>query len=273
MISGPRGGRRYARALVTAAVLPLVAAVLAPRLARAEYRGYELEVTDILDCKLNKRDKCRSAHIVTSMSPDLYQQTNGGEERIGVQLLATWMCYGDTSGFREVCPRPATRNGKFNPGDDVRIILKKHITDGWRGKVEVAYFQADLGSNIYGVRFTERQNAYLRYFERDLERAGGTAGPAPAGPPGAEQPAAVPTPPGAPAAPATTAAPAAPAAPGAAATSSAPGSPPAAPAAPGAPAGPAATTAPAAPAPPAAPGTPAVPAPTAPPGPTAQPPR
>jgi hypothetical protein len=159
-------------ALLALALLCVAALTAGAGTARAEYRAYELEVTDILDCKLNKREKCRSAHMTTSMSPDLYVQTNGGEDRIGVQLIASWMCYGDTSGYREVCPRPAARNPKFSAGDDVRITLKKHITDGWRGKIEVVYYQDDLKSNVYGVRFTDRQNAYLRYFEKDLERSG-----------------------------------------------------------------------------------------------------
>lgn len=163
-------------ALLAAALLAATALAALPRPARAEYRGYELEVTDILDCKLNKRDKCRTSHVLTSMSPDLYVQTHGGEERVGAQLLATWMCYGDTSGFREVCPRPTPRNAKFNVGDEVRVVLKKHITEGWRGKVEIAYFQDDIKANVYGVRFQDRQNAYMRYFEKDLQRA------APAGP-------------------------------------------------------------------------------------------
>ena len=181
-----------------AAAALTVAALTWPGAARAEYRAYELEVTDTLDCKLNKREKCRASRIVTSMSPDLYAQSNGGEERIGVQMVATWMCYGDTSGYREVCPRPPPRNAKFAVGDDVRIALRKHITDGWRGKVEVAYFQEDIRANVYGVRFPERQNAYLRYFEKDLEK------PAPAAAPGARATAPAATPAASAAAPAAT---------------------------------------------------------------------
>lgn len=174
-------------ALAVGLVAGLAAAALAwPAAARAEYRAYELEITDVLDCKLNKREKCRTGKIVTSMSPDLYVQTNGGEDRIGVLMVATWMCYGDTSGYKEVCTRPPARSPKFAVGDDVRITLKKHITDSWRGKVEVAYYQDDLRANVYGVRFPERQNVYLRYFEKDLEKTAPAAAPASpaAGPPG-----------------------------------------------------------------------------------------
>ena len=163
---------RARRAGLVALAVGLAATALSlPALAHAEYRAYELEVTDILDCKLNKREKCRTARVITSTSPDLYAQFNGGEQRVGVLVLATWMCYGDTSGYREVCGRPPARNAKFAAGDDVRVTLQKHITTGWKGKVELAYYQADIQSNVYGVRFPDRQNAYLRYFEKDLEKA------------------------------------------------------------------------------------------------------
>jgi hypothetical protein len=112
---------------------------------------------------------------VTAMSPDLYIQSNGGEERIGVVVLATWICYGDTSEFRAICPMPAPRSPKFKAGDEVQVRLKKHITMGWKGKVELAYFADSLGANVYGVRFADRKNVYARYFEKDLQPA--TAAP------------------------------------------------------------------------------------------------
>jgi hypothetical protein len=152
-----------------AVALLMLAALACP--ARAEYRAYELEVVDTLDCRLNKREKCRSARITTAMSPDLYVQANGGEERISTVVLATWMCYGDTSQHREICPRPGPRNPKFNVGDEVRVTLKKHITEGWRGKVELTYRDDLLGANIIGVRFADRKNVYARYFEKDLAKA------------------------------------------------------------------------------------------------------
>lgn len=139
--------------------------------ARAEYRAYELEVTDLYDCRVNEREDCRTHVVRTSFSPRLYVRTHGGPQRIGVVMLATWMCRGDTSFYEPVCPRPAPRDGRFSQGDTVRIALDKHVTQGWRGTVEVAYYQRSVRSNVYGVRFPERQNAYLRYFEKDLEPA------------------------------------------------------------------------------------------------------
>ncbi len=139
--------------------------------ARAEYRAHELEVTDIMDCRLNKREKCKRLRVRTAMNPELYARTHGGEERIGVVLLATWICRGDTSNFQPVCPMPPPRKPKFAVGDEVVIRLKKHITEGWRGKVEVAYYQRAINSNVFGVRFAERRQVYARYFEKDLAKS------------------------------------------------------------------------------------------------------
>ncbi len=145
--------------------------------AFAEYRAYELEVTDIVECRLQKRDKCEPIRVLSSFAPDLYTRTHGGGERLGVVLLATWMCRGDTSNFRAVCPRPVARKPRFSVGDEVSVRLKEHITEGWRGKVELAYYQGSLNSNVYGVRFPGRQNVYARYFEKDLAKAGAAAKP------------------------------------------------------------------------------------------------
>jgi hypothetical protein len=158
--------RRWAALAGAAACLLLAAGA-----ARAEFRAYELEVTDVLDCRLNKREKCKRFQVLTAMSPELYVRTHGGQERIGVILLATWMCRGDTSGFRSVCPRPAPREPKFSVGDEVRVKLQKHISEGWRGKIEIAYYHRAVSSNVYGVRFSDRQEVYARYFEKDLEKA------------------------------------------------------------------------------------------------------
>ncbi len=138
--------------------------------ARAEYRAYELEVMDKVECALSERKSCARFRVNTAMGPDMYARMHGGNDRIAVQLMATWMCYGDTSFYKAVCPRPPAHKPKFAAGDSVRVALKKHITDGWVGKVEIVYFQASLGANVYGVRFSDRQNVYARYFEKDLAK-------------------------------------------------------------------------------------------------------
>jgi len=166
-----------ARAGLACAAAALAWASLLAAPARAEYRAYELEVVDRYDCAINKRETCKRFQVRTSMSPDVYARTHGGEARIGVVLLATWMCRGDTSRYRPVCPRPQPVEPRFNVGDTVRIQLDKHITDGWEGKVELVYYQASVGSNVYGVRFPDRQNVFARYFEKDLVKAGGAPAP------------------------------------------------------------------------------------------------
>jgi len=155
----------------------VITALLLATPARAEYRAYQLEVVDLYDCRINKRETCHSAQVTTAFDPQQYLITHGGPYHIGVLMLATWMCYGDTSYYKLVCPRPPPRKPKFKVGDDVVITLQKHITEGWHGKVEVAYYQASVRSNVYGVRFPDRRGVYARYFQKDLK----LAAPAPAG--------------------------------------------------------------------------------------------
>lgn len=168
---------RALRLPLAAAVL--FAAVLAAAPARAEYRAYELEVFDLYDCRINEREECRSARLTTALDPQQYLLTHGGPFHIGVMMLATWMCYGDTSFYKPVCPRPPPREPEFAEGDAVEIALEKHITEGWRGRVEVGYYQASVRSNVYGVRFPERRGVYARYYEKDLR--GPTGGEAAGG--------------------------------------------------------------------------------------------
>lgn len=176
-------------ALGIAAVGLLATALLsAAGTARAEYRAYELEVVDLFDCRLNKREVCRTGRISTSLDPQQYLMTHGGQYHIGVLMLATWMCYGDTSSYKVVCPRPPAKRPKLAVGDEVEIALDKHVTNGWRGKVEVAYYQHSVRSNVYGVRFPDRRQVYARYFEKDVRKPGaagqtGAAAGAQAAPP------------------------------------------------------------------------------------------
>ncbi|MEE8433972.1 MAG: hypothetical protein V3S64_04215 [bacterium] len=145
--------------------------LLAAPAALAEYRAYELELYDLYDCRLNKRVTCSKTKLLTAMNPDLYQRTHGGPYHIGVLMLATWMCYGDTSFYDPVCPRPVAQKPKFNVGDTLKIKLTRHITEGWVGRVELAYYQRSVGSNVYGIRFGDRRDVYARYFEKDLIKA------------------------------------------------------------------------------------------------------
>ena len=128
----------------------------------AEYRAYELEVFD----HISKT----SRQLITSFSPSDFIQVNGGAQRIGVIIRASWICYGDTSLNKKVCPMPKAINPSFQKGDRVQIILKKHVTDKWIGVIENSFFRPGLRSNVYGVRFSERGNLYTRYYESNLKK-------------------------------------------------------------------------------------------------------
>ena len=128
----------------------------------AEYRAYELEVFD--------RIVNTSRKIITSFSPSDFIQVNGGPQRIGIIIRASWICYGDTSLYKQVCPIPKAVNPRFQQGDRVQIVLKKHLTDQWQGVVENSFFRPGLRSNVYGVRFEERGNLYTRFYESNLKK-------------------------------------------------------------------------------------------------------
>ena len=141
----------------------LVFLLLSSSAAFAEYRAYELEVFD--------RIVNTSRKVITSFSPSDFIQVNGGPQRIGIIIRASWICYGDTSLHKKVCPMPKAINPRFQEGERVQIVLKKHLTDQWLGVVENSFFRPGLRSNVYGVRFTERGNLYTRYYESNLKKA------------------------------------------------------------------------------------------------------
>lgn len=141
----------------------LVFLLLSSSAAFAEYRAYELEVFD--------RIVNTSRKVITSFSPSDFIQVNGGSQRIGIIIRASWICYGDTSLYKKVCPMPKAINPRFQDGDRVQIVLKKHLTDQWLGVIENSFFRPGLRSNVYGVRFTERGNLYTRYYESNLKKA------------------------------------------------------------------------------------------------------
>ena len=128
----------------------------------AEYRAYELEVFDQIANTSRK--------VITSFSPSDFIQVNGGPQRIGIIIRASWICYGDTSLYKKVCPTPKAINPRFQQGERVQIVLKKHLTDQWLGVIENSFFRPGLRSNVYGVRFTKRGNLYTRYYESNLKK-------------------------------------------------------------------------------------------------------
>ena len=141
----------------------LVFLLLSSSAAFAEYRAYELEVFD--------RIVNTSRKVITSFSPSDFIQVSGGPQRIGIIIRASWICYGDTSLHKKVCPMPKAINPRFQEGERVQIVLKKHLTDQWLGVIENSFFRPGLRSNVYGVRFTERGNLYTRFYESNLKKA------------------------------------------------------------------------------------------------------
>ena len=85
--------------------------------AHAEYRAYELEIFD----RINDRSRV----VITSFSPSDFILVNGGPQRIGVIIRASWICYGDTSNGEPVCPMPKPINPRFQEGERVQINLPK----------------------------------------------------------------------------------------------------------------------------------------------------
>ena len=136
--------------------------LLSSSAAFAEYRAYELEVFD--------RIVNTSRKVITSFSPSDFIQVNGGPQRIGIIIRASWICYGDTSLNKKVCPMPKAINPRFQEGERVQIVLKKHLTDQWLGIIENSFFRPGLRSNVYGVRFSQRGNLYTRYYESNLKK-------------------------------------------------------------------------------------------------------
>jgi hypothetical protein len=131
--------------------------------AHAEYRAYELEIFD----RINDRSRV----IITSFSPSDFVQVNGGPQRTGVIIRASWICYGDTSNREPVCPMPKPINPRFQEGERVQINLPKHLTHDWAGIVENSFFRPELRSNVYGIRFPKKAGLYTRYYESNLQKA------------------------------------------------------------------------------------------------------
>ncbi len=130
--------------------------------AGAEYRAYYVEIYDhILKTKWD---------LSTGFSPDKYIMTHGGGNRLSAHVKATWQCYGDTSGFKKVCPMPKPIRPIFQVGEKVKINLEKHLSEGWIGEIELAYYQADINSNVYGIRFGAKRHLYKRFYEFNLDK-------------------------------------------------------------------------------------------------------
>lgn len=140
--------------------LTILCLVVFNGIAWAEYRAYLIEVYDHIEKK--KWD------AITGFSPDQYILTHGGAQRLSFFIKATWHCYGNTAGYKPACPMPAPKKPKFQKGETVQVVLDKHVTDGWKGVVELSLYRKELKSNVYGVRFGKQKVLYNRYYEFNL---------------------------------------------------------------------------------------------------------
>ena len=70
----------------------------------AEYRVYQYTVT-----AKNPYSMDTSGHVVTSTrDPESYISYHGGQETLKIDLVRSWMCYGDTSN-KDLCSPPIAR--------------------------------------------------------------------------------------------------------------------------------------------------------------------
>ena len=70
---------------------------------QAEYRAYQYLVTNKIQ---TASDQPNSKLITTTLSPRSYLSYNGGKQLIKIELVRTWICPGDTSNFKNICPSP-----------------------------------------------------------------------------------------------------------------------------------------------------------------------
>ena len=77
----------------------LITSIFTPALLHARYRAVRLEIKDTLTGETHE--------IVTSLSPETYLNHFEGERTFReITILETWMCWGDTSHFKPICPDP-----------------------------------------------------------------------------------------------------------------------------------------------------------------------
>ncbi|MBL0690936.1 MAG: hypothetical protein JJV97_01175 [SAR324 cluster bacterium] len=129
----------------------------------ARYRAHYLKVYDEIGQI--------TWEIVTGLPPKNYLSSIRRGVGISAIIKASWICKGNTS-FKKVCPLPSPLEPKFAIGDLVEVKLTKHITDAWKGVVEIVLWREDLNSNVYGIRFLANQQfLYGNYYEINLTPA------------------------------------------------------------------------------------------------------
>lgn len=86
-------------------VIVLFLAVMIMTTTQAEYRVYQYTVK-----ARNPFSMDVGAHVVTStLDPQSYLAYHGGMETLKIDMVRSWMCYGDTSN-KQVCSPPIARS-------------------------------------------------------------------------------------------------------------------------------------------------------------------
>lgn len=73
-------------------------------LARAEYRAFELRIADP-EKGTERTVRSTLDHL---QYPEYFPLTKGEQ----IQLLRSWRCWGNTGGFKPICPAPDERTGQ-----------------------------------------------------------------------------------------------------------------------------------------------------------------
>lgn len=76
---------------------------------KAEYRAYQYMVSSLIGLK-NSSQIPKSYLITSTLDPISYIKYHGGIQRIRLVPLRTWMCPGDTSGFKRICSHPYSKS-------------------------------------------------------------------------------------------------------------------------------------------------------------------
>ena len=74
--------------------------IFAPALASAQYRAFELVITD----PTTGRERVE----ISTLDPLQYRQYHPTKPEEQISYRATWMCKGNTSNFKPICPNPKT---------------------------------------------------------------------------------------------------------------------------------------------------------------------
>jgi len=85
--------------------------ILYSNIVFGEYRVYQY---------LIKENSFKPKSIITSLSPSSYLSFFGSSNNFKIDLLRTWFCPGDTSGFKKLCLSPYKSSNILKMIDEVQ---------------------------------------------------------------------------------------------------------------------------------------------------------